>query len=153
MKALFTGLLLALSLSAFSADTKVTCLDALGNVVDGSIPALKSIISSHKGGRAQVFVTGTITEIGKEDHNGLSHQKYSIKIDKDLTFLIVSNLEFGRIPLVVGKTVSVCGEYKRVGKGMVHWTHFDPHGPHANGFTIMDGVLYGDKEESLINKY
>ena len=153
MKALFTGLLLALSLSAFSADSNVACLDAQGNVVDGSIPALRSIMASHKGDRTQVYVTGTITEIKKEDHSGLAHQKYELKIDKDLTFLIVSNLAFGRIPLVVGKKVSVCGEYKRVGKGMVHWTHFDPHGPHANGFTIMDGILYGDKEVSLVNNY
>jgi len=153
MRALFTGLLLALSLSAFSAETKVACLDAQGNVVNGSIPSLRSVMASHKGDRTQVFVTGTITEIKKEDHSGLAHQKYEIKIDKDITFLIVSNLAFGRVPLVVGKTVSVCGEYKRVGKGMVHWTHFDPHGPHANGFTIMDGVLYGDKEETLVNRH
>lgn len=153
MKTLFTGLILVLSLSVFSAETKVACLDAKGNVVSESITKLKSVMNSYKGDRTQVFVTGTITEIKKEDHSGLAHQKYDIKIDKDITFLIVSNLAFGRVPLVVGKTVSVCGEYKRVGKGMVHWTHFDPHGPHANGFTIMDGVLYGDKEETLINKY
>ena len=36
---------------------------------------------------------------------------------------------------------------------MVHWTHFDPHGPHADGFTVVDGVLYGDKEEAQINRY
>ena len=153
MKALFTSLLFVLSFSAFSAQTNVACLDSLGNVVNGNIPTLKSIIASHKGGKAQVFVTGTIINIEKEDHNGLAHQKYNIKIDNDLTFQIVSNLAFGRVPLVVGKSVSVCGEYKRVGKGMVHWTHFDPHGPHANGFTIMDGVLYGDKEETLVNRY
>lgn len=147
MKALFTGLLLVLSLSAISAENKVPCLDAKGNVVD------ENSMNNQKGGRTQVFVTGTITQIDKEDHNGLPHQKYNIKIGNNTTYLIVSNLEFGRVPLVIGKKVSVCGEYKKVGSGMVHWTHFDPHGSHANGFTIMDGVLYGDKEEALINNY
>lgn len=149
MKALFTGLLLALSLSAFSADTTVECKDFKGNVVDGSITRLKSVIANHKGDKTQVLVTGTITEIKKEDHSGLAHQKYDMKVDKDITLQIVSNLEFGRIPLVVGKVTTVCGEFLRVGQGMVHWTHFDPHGPHADGYTIVDGVLYGDKETPI----
>lgn len=149
MKALFTGLLLALSLSAFSAQPTVECKDFKGNVVDGSIARLRSVMANHKGDKTQVLVTGTISEIGKEDHSGLQHQKYNMKVDKDITLQIVSNLEFGRIPLVIGKVTTVCGEFLRVGQGMVHWTHFDPHGPHADGFTIVDGVLYGDKETPL----
>lgn len=148
MKALFTGLLLALSLSAFSAETTVECKDFKGNVVDGSITYLKSVMANNKG-KTQVLVTGTITEIKKEDHSGLAHQKYEMKVDKDITLQIVSNLEFGRIPLALGKVATVCGEFLRVGQGMVHWTHFDPHGPHADGFTVMDGVLYGDKETPI----
>ena len=146
MKALFTGLLLALSLSAFSADSTVDCKDSKGNILDSSLTTVRSIIAHHKGDRTQIYVTGVITEIQKEDHSGLEHQKYTIKLDKDLKFLVVSNLAFGRVPLEIGKTVFVCGEYKRVGQGMVHWTHFDPHGPHADGFTLVDGKLYGDKE-------
>jgi hypothetical protein len=96
--------------------------------------------------RPQIFVTGTITKILAEDHSGLPHQKFSLKLSNDITLSIVSNLDFGRIPLVVGKSISVCGEFKHVGQGMVHWTHFDPHGGHADGFTILDGKLYGDKE-------
>jgi hypothetical protein len=149
MKALFTGLLLALSLSAFSAQPTVECKDFKGNVVDGSIARLRSVMANHKGEKTQVLVTGTITQIGKEDNSGLQHQKYNMKVDKDITLQIVSNLEFGRIPLVVGKVTTVCGEFLRVGQGMVHWTHFDPHGPHADGYTIVDGVLYGDKETPL----
>lgn len=149
MKALFTGLLLALSLSAFSAETTIECKDFKGNVVDGSVARLRSVMANHKGDKTQVLVTGTITEIKKEDHSGLAHQKYNMKVDKDITLQIVSNLEFGRIPLVVGKVTTVCGEFIRVGQGMVHWTHFDPHGPHADGYTVMDGVLYGDKETPI----
>ena len=153
MKALFTSLLLALSLTAFSAETKVECLDNRGNPIDGSVAGLKKIISTVKDGKTQVYVTGVITQIHKEDTKGLRHQKYNIQIDKDLSFLIVSNLSFGRVPIAMGKTVSVCGEFKHVGKGMVHWTHFDPHGPHADGFTLIDGKIYGDKEETQINRF
>jgi hypothetical protein len=149
MKALFTGLLLALSLSVFSAQPTIECKDFKGNVVDGSITRLRTVMANHKGGKTQVLVTGTISEIKKEDHSGLQHQKYNMKVDKDITLQIVSNLEFGRIPLVVGKITTVCGEFLRVGQGMVHWTHFDPHGPHADGYTVMNGVLYGDKETPL----
>ena len=151
MKAFFAVLLLTLSISTFSAETNVECLDAQGNVVNSSITHLKSVMANFKGDRTQVYVTGTITEIKKEDHSGLAHQKYNIKIDKDITFLIVSNLSFGRVPLTLGKFVSVCGEFKRVGKGMVHWTHFDPRGTHPDGFTIVDGQLYGDTEVEDFN--
>jgi hypothetical protein len=58
----------------------------------------------------------------------------------------VSTLDFGRVPVTVGSTLSVCGEFKKIGQGMVHWTHFDPHGGHPDGFTIVNGTLYGDKE-------
>jgi hypothetical protein len=149
MKVLFTGLLLALSLSAFSAQPTVECKDFRGSVVDGSVTRLRSVIANNKGEKTQVLVTGTISEIKKEDNSGLQHQKYNMKVDKDITLQIVSNLEFGRIPLVVGKVTTVCGEFLKVGKGMVHWTHFDPHGPHADGYTLVDNVLYGDKETPL----
>lgn len=151
MKALITGLVLVLSLSAFGADTTVECKDFKGNVVDGSITRLRSVMAAHKGDKTQVLVTGVVSLIRPEDHNGLAHQKYDIKVASDITLQIVSNLEFGRVPVAIGKTVSVCGEFLRVGQGMVHWTHFDPHGPHADGYTVMDGVLYGDKETPMPN--
>ena len=71
---------------------------------------------------------------------------FNIKVSNDINIEIVTNLDFGRIPVELGKSIAVCGEFKKIGQGMVHWTHFDPHGGHADGFTILDGALYGDVE-------
>jgi len=150
MKAFILSLALSLSFSSsiFASTETFECKDFKGNVVSGTVARLKEVMNS-RANRPQVLVTGVITKIQQEDHSGLPHQKYSLKVDSNIELLIVSNLDFGRVPLSVGKTVSVCGEFKKLGNtGMVHWTHFDPHGPHADGFTVVDGRLYGDKEVS-----
>ena len=147
MKALVAGFLLLLSFSTQSAiQPQAECKDYKGNILSGIVNELRGVMANPKGNRTQVFVSGIITEIKKEDHSGRPHQKFKLKVDSDITLLIVSNLEFGRLPLKEGKAAKVCGEFLRVGKGMVHWTHFDPHGPHADGFTIIDGTLFGDTE-------
>lgn len=149
MKSFIVSSLFALvSLSAFAGINPADlpeCKDVKGSVLSNSVDQLKVVMRSGAN-RPQVMVTGVISKILPEDHDGLPHQKYTLTVDSQIKILIVSNLDFGRVPLVVGKTVSVCGEFKKVGQGMVHWTHFDPHGGHPDGFTILDGKLYGDVE-------
>lgn len=121
------------------------CKDARGTVIPNTIDQLKAVMRSNSN-RPQVVVTGVVTQIQPEDHQGLPHQKYEIMVGGQYKLLVVSNLDFGRVPLNKGTTLTVCGEFKKVGQGMIHWTHFDPHGGHADGFTIVNDVLYGDKE-------
>ena len=150
MKSLIASALLLLSVSSFAFDAP-ECKDNKGSILSNSVTELKNVMSS-RANRPQVFVTGKITEIGKEDHSGLQHQKFAIKVE-NIKLQIVTNLEFGRIPLAIGKTISVCGEYIKAQGGMVHWTHFDPHGGHADGFSILDGKIYGDVETPLRNNH
>lgn len=141
-----SSLFLLLSFSAFAGITELPeCKDRSGGVLEPKVDQLKVIMRTG-GSRPQVMVTGVVSQILPEDHDGLPHQKYTLTVNKEIKLLIVSNLDFGRVPVVVGKTVSICGEFKKVGQGMVHWTHFDPHGGHPDGFTIVDGKLYGDVE-------
>lgn len=143
-----SSLFVLLSLSAFAGNTYENlpeCKDAKGSILPNTVDHLNVVMRSNAN-RPQVMVTGVVTKILPEDHSGLPHQKYNITVQEGVQILIVSNLDFGRVPLKLGKTVSVCGEFKKVGQGMVHWTHFDPHGGHPDGFTIMDGKLYGDIE-------
>lgn len=151
MKFFILTLVLVFSQSVLANQTATSsplpdCKDSNGNVVDGSITQLRKVMNNPRDSKTQVYATGTISVINKEDNSGLPHQKYDLKVDTDITLSIVSNLDFGRIPLKIGKKISVCGEFKRVGKGMIHWTHFDPHGGHPNGFSILDNVLYGEHE-------
>lgn len=144
-----TSLFAVLSLSAiagtFNPSTTPDCKDLRGSVLPNTVDQLKVVMRSNAN-RPQVMVTGVVTQILPEDHNGLPHQKYTLTVGGQIKLMIVSNLDFGRVPLVVGSTLSVCGEFKKVGEGMIHWTHFDPHGGHPDGFTIVNGALYGDKE-------
>ncbi|MDO9181975.1 MAG: DUF3465 domain-containing protein [Bacteriovorax sp.] len=121
------------------------CKDLRGSVLPDTVDQLKVVMKSNAS-RPQVIATGVVSQILPEDHSGLPHQKYTLTVAGQIKLLIVSNLDFGRVPLVLGSTVSVCGEFKKVGQGMIHWTHFDPHGGHPDGFTIVNGALYGDKE-------
>lgn len=138
-----SSLFVFLSLSANA--TLPECKDSRGSILPNTIEQLKTVMKS-KAARPQVMVTGTVSDILPEDRKGLPHQKYTLTVDGQIKLLIVSNLDFGRVPLAKGSTLSICGEYKNVGSGMIHWTHFDPHGGHPDGFTILNGVLYGDKE-------
>lgn len=135
---------------AFSAELPA-CKDRNGNELTGSFAEVVKIMNS-RANRPQILVKGVVEKLLPEDRGSTPHQKYMITVSdrqvSDLKFQIVSNLEFGRVPAVVGSEVLVCGEYLRVGSGMVHWTHFDPHGGHPDGFTILKGRLYGDVELS-----
>lgn len=153
MKSFFVcSLFVLLSVSATAGTlnpiTLPDCKDVKGSVLPNTVDQLKVVMRSGAN-RPQVLVTGIVSKILPEDHSGLPHQKYTITVNGDIQLLIVSNLDFGRVPLVIGKSVSVCGEFKKVGQGMVHWTHFDPHGGHPDGFTVVDGKLYGDTENRL----
>ncbi|MGZ3787796.1 MAG: DUF3465 domain-containing protein [Bacteriovorax sp.] len=150
MKALILTSLVALfSLSTFAANLDPSslpeCKDLRGNVLSGTVDQLKVVMRSSSD-RPQVMVTGVVAQVLPEDHAGLPHQKYTLTVGGQIKLLVVSNLDFGRVPVSVGQTLTVCGEYKNVGQGMVHWTHFDPHGGHPDGFTVVAGKLYGDKE-------
>lgn len=147
MKSLIASffLSLALTVSAGTLQQVPECKDFRGNVMNGSMEQLRTVMRSNAN-RPQVMATGVVSQVLPEDHEGLPHQKFTITVENQVKLLIVSNLDFGRVPVVVGKKVTVCGEYKRVGQGMIHWTHFDPRGHHPDGFTIVDGELYGDTQ-------
>jgi hypothetical protein len=134
------------SFTAFS-QTPVQCKTSNGNVLAGSITEIKQIINSNSY-RPQMLATGVVSTILPDDTQGLPHQKYSITVGGQLTLEVVSNLDFGRVPLQIGQTISVCGEYINAENGMIHWTHFDPHGGHANGFTIANGQVFGEQQTS-----
>jgi len=151
---IISSLLVLLSFSSFATSSNTSnlpeCKDLRGNVLADTIDQLRVVMRSNAN-RPQVAVTGVVSQILPEDHAGLPHQKYTLTVDGQIKLLIVSNLDFGRVPLKVGQTLTVCGEYKKVGQGMIHWTHFDPHGGHPDGFTVVNGSLYGDKETPVQN--
>lgn len=141
------ALILAFTITSFSAFSQSypQCRDRNGNILNGTLNELRQIMSSNAY-RPQAYAIGVINAIYPDDTQGLPHQKFSIIVGGQINIQVVSNLDFGRTPVQMGQTVAVCGEYLNVGSGMIHWTHIDPHGGHANGFTFTNGQMYGQQQ-------
>lgn len=150
MQKILFALISFVSIISFSFGAQVDCLDREGNLLSGDLTELSSIMKSQED-RPQAFTTGRVISIQKEDHSGLPHQKFVIAVTDKIKIQVVTNLVFGRIPLQSGTTLSVCGEFKKVGSGMIHWTHFDPRGSHPNGFVELDGEIYGNEMTQFLS--
>ena len=93
----------------------------------------------------QVQTQGTVKVILPDDNNGSRHQKMILELDNGLTVLIAHNIDLApRIDeLKKGDTVEFYGEYEYSAKGgVIHWTHHDPQGRHADGWLKHQGKMY-----------
>jgi len=82
--------------------------------------------------RSDVWVegSGTVEALLPDDREGSRHQKFIVRIDRELTVLVSHNIDLApRVPVDRGDAVSFRGEYVWNAKGgIVHWTHHDPQG-------------------------
>jgi hypothetical protein len=105
---------------------------------------LTSAFENHKSD-VQVRGTGIVIRNLADDTNGSRHQKFILKLPSGQTLLISHNIDLApRISsLRKGDTVNFYGEYEWNSKGgVVHWTHHDPRGNHANGWLKHNGATY-----------
>ncbi len=73
------------------------------------------------------------------EHEAFDAQTHGGKVE------IVDNVDIApRIPVRPGDRIEVCGELVRdPGRlPVVHWTHHDPQGRHADGFIRLRGRVY-----------
>ena len=93
----------------------------------------------------QVSGQGTVTRILSDDNDGSRHQRFILRLDSGRTLLVAHNIDLApRIAaLQTGDTVSFYGEYEWNDRGgVIHWTHHDPQGRHADGWLVHDGRRY-----------
>lgn len=93
----------------------------------------------------QVSGTGTVVKILPDDLEGSRHQKFILKISKDVTILIAHNIDLAKKieHLKQGDQISFRGEYEYNNRGgVVHWTHHDPGGRHEDGWLKHNGTTY-----------
>jgi hypothetical protein len=93
----------------------------------------------------QVEGEGTVIAILPDDTRGSRHQRFIVEMSSGHTLLIVHNIDLAqRInSLTEGDSVEFNGEYEWNEKGgLVHWTHHDPDGRHADGWIVHNGVKY-----------
>lgn len=91
-----------------------------------------------------VRVDGRVIKLLRDDNQGSRHQRFIIDVDPGLTILIAHNIDLAsRVPLRLHEYVEIFGQYEWNEKGgVIHWTHKDPNGTHAEGWIKYRDKLY-----------
>ena len=91
-----------------------------------------------------IEVTGFVKRLLSDDNDGSRHQRFIIDIGDRRTLLIAHNIDLAqRVPLREGDSVRVRGQYEWNDRGgVLHWTHHDPAGRHAEGYVEYRGRRY-----------
>lgn len=96
----------------------------------------------------EVSYTGTVTTppiFFWSKHSHRTHEQFDVRKDDGSRFRVIDNVSIApRVPASPGDRVTVRGELinARGGLPMVHWTHHDPGGRHADGFVMLGGRTY-----------
>ncbi len=93
----------------------------------------------------QVRGSGIVIKRLPDDNDGSRHQKFLLKSTSGQTLLIAHNIDLAAkiTSLKKGDSVEFNGEYEWNTKGgVLHWTHRDPRGRHADGWLKHKGKIY-----------
>ncbi len=93
----------------------------------------------------QVRGEGIVRRVLSDDTRGRRHQRFILELASGQTLLVAHNIDIApRIEgLRQGDTVAFYGEYEWNDRGgVIHWTHHDPDGRHADGWLKHDGITY-----------
>jgi hypothetical protein len=93
----------------------------------------------------QVAGRGVVTKLLRDDNKGSRHQRFVLRLAHGQTLLVAHNIDLApRIDsLRQGDVVRFFGEYEWSDQGgVLHWTHDDPQGRHANGWLEHAGRRY-----------
>lgn len=88
---------------------------------------------------------GKVYRLLRDDTDGTTHQKFLLRLDNGDSLLVAHNTSLApRLnSLKIGDVVEFCGEFVDNDQGgLVHWTHRDPGGRHANGWLKHNGKIY-----------
>ncbi len=97
--------------------------------------------------RSDVAVQGqaVVKKVLPDDNNGSRHQRFIIELSHGQSVLIAHNIDLAaRIEnLQAGQQIGFKGDYEYNPQGgVIHWTHHDPQGRHADGWLQYQGRTY-----------
>ncbi len=118
-----------------------------GSVKPQSSSANQSLQDAYINHRSDIQVSGSGIVIKRlaDDKDGSRHQKFLLKVPSGQTLLIAHNIDLAAkiTSLRKGDRVDFNGEYEWNTKGgVLHWTHRDPGGRHADGWLKHNGKIY-----------
>ena len=99
------------------------------------------LFRSHRS-NVEVETGGRVIRLLPDDRQGSPHQRFLLRVGGGTTVLVAHNLELAsRVSLAPGDSVELRGEYEWNAKGgVIHWTHPDPDGRHAEGWIRREAV-------------
>lgn len=91
-----------------------------------------------------VELVGVVETILPDDTKGDRHQRFILRLASGHTLLISHNIDLARrVPLAVGDTVHLCGQYEWNDEGgVIHWTHRDLLRSRPGGWIEHHGTRY-----------
>ena len=87
---------------------------------------------------------GRVKKSLSDDNEGSRHQRFIMELASGHTVLVAHNIDLAqRVPLTEGDKVTIFGQYEWNDRGgVLHWTHHDPAGRHADGWIEHQGQRY-----------
>jgi hypothetical protein len=91
-----------------------------------------------------VSSTATVKKLLADDDVGVRHQKLLLRLPSGHSLLLAHNIDLApRVPVRVGEQIEFRGEYEYSEQGgVIHWTHHDPAGRHADGWIEFRGKRF-----------
>jgi len=108
---------------------------------------LAALMSSEQSG-IMVEFSARVVKILNDDNDGARHQRFLLGIDNSRapssSILVAHNIDLApRVPLDEGSIIRIYGQYEWNDRGgVIHWTHHDPGGRHAEGWIELDDIRY-----------
>jgi hypothetical protein len=93
----------------------------------------------------QVQGSGRVSRVLADDNDGSRHQRFIVQLSSGQTLLVAHNIDLAsRVASIkAGDSVEFNGEYEWNERGgVIHWTHRDPQGSHADGWIKHEGRTY-----------
>lgn len=136
----------ARALLGFACATALAGCAAQAPGADGN-GAVYAAWSEHRS-HLEVTAAGSVSRVlGIRAGRSGSHEGFLLHLSgagRGLTVRVEDNVDLtGPVPLAPGEAVSVRGEYLYDPRGgLIHWTHRDPRGRHADGYVEAGGKRY-----------
>ena len=111
---------------------------------DADADALQRLVDARISGE-MLSGSGRVRSLLRDDLEGSRHQRFILELRGGQTLLVSHNIDLApRVDaLQRGDTVEFYGQYEWNEKGgVLHWTHRDPAGRHADGWLRHAGITY-----------